>query len=203
MPALPVLLLDDHRVFTDALALSLDAEPDLRCVATAGTLRDGLARAAAIDFAVAVVDLQLPDGDGLDAVTGLLRLRPAARIVVLTAHPRPDLADRALATGAVAFLGKDAPLARILAAVRAATAARPVVDGLVASRVDLTDREFDVLRQLGQGRDASRAAAALGISLHTARDHIKGLLAKLGAHSQLEAVVAAQRLGLITIGTRY
>ncbi|GAA0909041.1 hypothetical protein GCM10009558_097410 [Virgisporangium aurantiacum] len=87
--------------------------------------------------------------------------------------------------------------------MRAATAARPVVDGLVASRVDLTDREFDVLRQLGQGRDASRAAAALGISLHTARDHIKGLLAKLGAHSQLEAVVAAQRLGLITIGTRY
>ncbi|GAA0993914.1 response regulator transcription factor [Acrocarpospora macrocephala] len=203
MPSLPVLLLDDHRVFTDSLALSLDVEPDLRCVATAHTGRDGLAKAAAIDFAVAVVDLQLPDMGGLHVVAELRRLRPGARIVVLTAHVRADLAERAIAAGAVAFLGKDAPLIRILAAIRSADAAHPMVDSAPPRRIRLTDREYDVLRELGQGHDASRIAARLGISLHTTRAHIKAVMAKLGVHTQLDAVVSADRLGLITIGSGY
>ncbi|GAA1283549.1 DNA-binding response regulator [Planotetraspora silvatica] len=206
MSPLPVLLLDDHRVFTESLALSIDFEPDLRCVAAAHTARDGLAKAAAIDFAVAVVDLQLPDARGFDVIAGLRRLRPEARIVVLTAHSRESLAERAIAAGAVAFLGKGAPLARILAAIRSADAAHPMVDverGGAAGRIRLTDREYDVLRELGQGHDAGRIAADLGISLHTTRDHIKGLMAKLGVHTQLDAVVSADRLGLITIGSGY
>jgi DNA-binding NarL/FixJ family response regulator len=203
---IPVLLLDDHRVFTDLLELSLGLQPDLHCVAVAHTAREGLAKAAAVDFAVAVVDLQLPDAGGLDLIPRLRELRPDARIVVLTAHPRADLADRALAAGAVAFLGKDAALATILAAVRSADAARPVVEAEAcrpAPRIGLTHREYDVLRQLGQGLDASRIATTLGISLHTTRDHIKSVMAKLGVHSQLGAVVSAERLGLISLGSRY
>ncbi|GII56603.1 DNA-binding response regulator [Planotetraspora thailandica] len=204
MPSLPVLLLDDHRVFTDSLALTLDVEPDIHCVATARTAREGLAKAAVLDFAVAVTDLQLPDADGFDVITRLHRLRPEARIVVLTAHSRSDLADRAIAAGAVAFLGKDAPLTRILAAIRSADAAHPmVVVERRRGRIHLTDREYDVLRELGRGNDASRIAATLGISLHTARDHIKAVMAKLGVHTQLDAVVSADRLGLITIGSGY
>jgi DNA-binding NarL/FixJ family response regulator len=204
---LSLLLLDDHRVFTDSLALSLDLEPDMRCVASAYTARDGLAMAAAIDFAAAVVDLRLPDADGIEVIERLREVRPAARVVVLTAHPRADLARRAIAAGAVAFLSKDARLARIIDALRHAGAERPFVDPdpsyEPADTIGLTPREYDVLRQLGQGRDARRAAAALGMSVHTARDHIKALMAKLGAHTQLEAVVRAERLGLITIGSRY
>ncbi|MBL8925986.1 MAG: response regulator transcription factor [Pseudonocardia sp.] len=200
----PVLLLDDHRVFTDLLEVSLGLQPDLCCVAVAHTAREGLAKAAAVDFAVAVVDLQLPDAGGLDLIPQLLALRPQARIVVLTAHPRPDLAERAVAAGVVAFLGKDAALARILDAVRHAGPGHPVVGAAPRpSRVDLTHREFDVLRELGQGRDAARIAASLGISLYTTRDHIKSVMAKLGVHSQLDAVVSAERLGLITLGARY
>lgn len=200
---LSLLLLDDHRVFTDSLALSLDLEPDMRCVATAHTARDGLAKAAAIDFTAAVVDLHLPDADGIEVIARLRELRPAARIVVLTAHPHADLARRAVAAGAVAFLPKDAPLARILAAVRSAHAGRPMVDASDQDRIGLTPREYDVLRQLAQGRDASRTAAALGLSVYTTRDHIKALMAKLEARTQLEAVVTAGRLGLVTIGSRY
>lgn len=203
----PVLVLDDHRVFADSLALSLDLQPGLRCAGTAHTAHEGLAKAAAIAFAAAVVDLQLPDADGLDIVGRLHVLRPAARIVVLTAHPRADLARRALAAGAVGFLSKDAPLTRIVAALRSATAEHPVIDPQVracaADRIGLTPRELDVLRQLGQGRDANRAATELGMSLSTARGHIKALMAKLGVHTQLDAVVSAMRLGLITIGSRY
>ena len=201
-----VLVIDDHRVFTDLLALGLGLQADLECVAVAHTAHEGLAAAAATDFAVALVDLQLPDASGLDTIGRLRKLRPHARVVVLTAHPRPDLAERALAAGAVGFLGKDAPLARILAAVRTADADHPVLDpALPVARpgVRLTPREHDVLRQLGLGLDATRAAAALGMSVATARGHIKSLLAKLDVHSQLDAVVSAERLGLISIGSRY
>ncbi|GAA3060869.1 response regulator transcription factor [Pseudonocardia yunnanensis] len=201
-----VLLLDDHRVFTDLLELSLGLQPDLRCVAVAHTVHEGLVKAAAVEFDVAVVDLQLPDGGGLDVIPRLRELRPASRIVVLTAHPRADLAERSIAAGAVAFLGKDAALPRILQALRTADADRPVVEAHVrgpAERIELTHREYDVLRELGQGRDATRIAAALGISVHTTRDHIKAVMAKLGVHSQLDAVVSAERLGLITLGSRF
>ncbi|MBL7260218.1 response regulator transcription factor [Paractinoplanes lichenicola] len=201
---LPVLLVDDHRVLVDSLALSLELQPDLCCAAVAYTARDGLAKAAAIPYAVAVVDLQLPDAGGLDVVARLRAMRPDAPIVVLTAHPKADLADRALAAGAAAFLGKDLPLTEILTVIRSADPARPqVVAGLRQPPVGLTHRELDVLRELGQGHDATRAAATLGISLHTARGHIKAVLAKLGVQTQLDAVVSAERLGLITVGSRY
>jgi DNA-binding NarL/FixJ family response regulator len=203
-PRTPVLLLDDHRAFTDLLEMALGLQPDLYCAAVAHTAREGLALAAAVDFAVAVLDLQLPDAGGLDVIPRLLALRPRSRVVVLTAHPRSDLAERAVAAGAAAFLGKDASLARILDALRHAHAGRPtVVVPTRASDVELTHREFDVLRELGQGRDATRIAGALGISVYTARDHIKSVMAKLGVHSQLDAVISAERLGLITLGTRY
>jgi DNA-binding NarL/FixJ family response regulator len=199
-----VLVLDDHRVFTDLFEVTLSLQPDLACVAVAHTAAEGLVRAAATAFAVAVVDLHLPDAGGLDVIPRLLAVAPHARIVVLTGHPRADLADRALAAGAVGFLGKDAPLARILAAIRHARPGAPVVEVPPRpARVELTHRELDVLRELGQGRDAARAATSLGISLHTARGHIKAVMAKLGAHSQLEAVVSAERLGLISVGSRY
>ncbi|BCB89602.1 DNA-binding response regulator [Phytohabitans suffuscus] len=199
-----LLLIDDHRVFTDSLALSVDLEPDLRCVGTAQTARDGLAKAAAIDFDAAVVDLHLPDADGIDVIADLCRLRPAARVLVLTAHPRPDLAARAVAAGAAAFLSKDTGLRRILTAIRTADPTRPTVDTQThRPGVTLTPREYDVLRQLAQGRDASRCASALGLSLYTTRDHIKALMGKLDARTQLEAVISADRLGLIRIGSRY
>jgi two-component system response regulator DesR len=78
-----------------------------------------------------------------------------------------------------------------------------VTTHLRQSPVALTAREYDVLRELGRGQDATRLAATLGISVYTARDHIKALMAKLGVRTQLDAVVTASRLGLITPGARY
>lgn len=200
-----VFLLDDHRVFTDLLALALETQDDLRCVGVAHTVAEATTTAATVAFDVAIIDLQLPDGSGLSAVPQLLALRPDARIIVLTAHPRADLARRALEAGAAGFLAKDAPLAEILRAVRAAAAGHPVggVSAPPAATVRMTRREIEVLTELGHGLDASRIAAALGISVHTARDHIKAVMAKLDVHTQLEAVVTADRLGLITVGSRY
>ncbi|ODU00532.1 MAG: hypothetical protein ABS81_23325 [Pseudonocardia sp. SCN 72-86] len=186
-----VLVLDDHRVFTDMLSLTLGMQPDLRCVAVAHTLADAFRLAATTEFDVAIVDRQLPDGDGLTFLPWLRTLRPHVRTVVLTAHPRADAAERALAEGAVAFLPKDGTLSEILDAVRGGA---PVV-----VHPHLTAREKQVLDALARGLDAHRIAADLGISLHTTRDHIKVLLGKLDAHTQLEAVVVAHRLGVVAL----
>jgi len=201
-----VLLVDDHRVFTDTLAIALAAQPGLRCSGVAHSVPDALALAGEVAFQVAVVDLRLPGGGGLGLVAQLRRRQPPAKVLVLTAHPRPDLAQRALAAGAGGFLGKDAPLADILAAVRALAAGEEVGAVGVApppGDVRVTGRELEVLAGLGRGLDAGRIAAELGISVHTTRDHIRALLGKLDVHTQLDAVVTAERLGLITVGTGF
>ncbi|GAA3236981.1 response regulator transcription factor [Pseudonocardia petroleophila] len=196
---LAVFLVDDHRVFTELLAMGLDAQPDLRCAGTAHSVAEAVEQARTLAFDVAVVDLQMPDGGGLTAIPRLRELRPAARIVVLTAHPRPELVRLARRAGAAAVLAKDAPLAEILDAVRA-PADGPAAPPEPTPAARLTPRELQVLVELGRGRDATRIAAALGISVHTTRDHIRAVLAKLGVHTQLDAVVTADRLGIVLVG---
>ncbi|WP_214401070.1 response regulator transcription factor [Pseudonocardia lacus] len=193
-----VLLVDDHRVFADALAIGVTAQPDLTCVAvayTAAAARAAMAPGTAVDLAV--VDLDLPDDSGMRLVEEFAAHRP---VIVLTAHPRVDLARRAAGAGAAGFLAKDASLPEMLAAVRGALAGEPVRSWESDTAVHLTAREQQVLDGLARGRDAARIAAELGISVHTTRDHIRVLLAKLGVHSQLDAVVTADRLGLVAVG---
>jgi two-component system response regulator DesR len=197
-----VLLLDDHRVFTESLAVVLDGEDMMRCVAVAHTVADGLRAADEVDFDAALVDLRIPGG-GLSAIPELLVRRPHAAIVVLTAHVRADLARRAFAAGAVGFLGKDSSLFDITAAIRATVAGGRVaphdLDHDPAARLRVTPREHEVLLALSHGLDANRIASTFDISLHTARDHIRSVMTKLGVRTQLDAVVTADRLGLLTV----
>lgn len=189
-----VLVVDDHRVFTDVLAFALDAQPDLRCVGVAHTARDALVLAAVRDFDVAIVDLQLPDRGGLEVIGELRALRPAAQLIVLTGHARPELAERAEQSGADAFLPKDDALQSVLAVIRGTSQADA---GELSPPRRLSRREHDVLARLAAGRNASQISTELGLSVHTVRDYIKAILAKLGAQSQLDAVMTATRLGLI------
>jgi two-component system response regulator DesR len=191
-----VLVIDDQRLFTDVLTVALDAQPDLHCVAAAGTVRDGLVKAHACDFDVAIVDLHLPDGGGLNVVASLRALRPSAQLVVLTSHARPGLLAAARRAGADALLVKDQPLRTVLDVIRGADQPRPHVTA-PAEVPRLTPREREVLELLASGTQAQQIARELGLSLHTVRDHIRAILGKLGAHSQLDAVVTADRLGLI------
>lgn len=199
---LGVLVIDDHRVFTELLAFALDRSPSTYCAAIATSIREGLAKTAAYRPEVVVLDARMPDGNGLDAIPVLLATHPDARVVLLTAHPRADLADQAIAAGASAFLAKDDPLDLLLDAVLHATRAQPVVSKSmpVQASVRLTPRERDVLTLMAQGHDAARIADLLGLSRHTVRDHIKAVLASLDARSQLDAVTRAIGLGLV--GTR-
>lgn len=197
---LRVLVIDDHRVFTELLSMALDSAEGIRWVASASTLREGLAKASAYCVDVVVIDVRLPDGSGLDAVAELRRLQPQCRVVVLTGHPRADLAERAIRAGASAFLAKEAPLVELLHALRHARPERPALaPNLPAapSTVGLTPREREVLTLMALGLDAAGMSRRLGLSRHTVRDHVKGVLAKLGVHSQLAAVSRATALGLV------
>lgn len=188
MGEIRVLLVDDHSVFTELFQYALEARPGFRCVGRARTARAAAEWAASGVFDAAIVDIRLPDGDGLDVARSLQTRRPAARVVALTAFPTGDLALRARELG-IPLHAKDGSLAGILAELGSG----PADQQLLA----LTAREQEVLELLAEGFDARTVARILSISLHTARGHVKSLLHKTGGRSQLEAVAISRRAGLL------
>jgi DNA-binding NarL/FixJ family response regulator len=211
-----VLVVDDHLALSGALAIAIDAYRDLRCVGTAPSLAAARPLVASLRPDVVLLDVLLPDGDGIDAIPGLLELNAGTRVLVLTGHTDVDLLSRAASRGASGFLPKESPVSAIIGAIRAAVAGQMLVDGATLAAIlgrlstgarrtpdetegtpELTRREADVLRLMGVGHDPHAIAQALGISIHTCRGYQKSMMAKLGAHSQLEAVVIGTRKGLI------
>jgi DNA-binding NarL/FixJ family response regulator len=207
-----ILVVDDHQVFAQLVAVMLSNHDDLHCVGIAGDVAGALAMAESNAPDVVLMDVQLRDGDGIAATAELVSRDPELRVVVLSAFIDRALMTRAADAGACALLPKDGDLSEMLHVIRNARRGDFVVQPrllreLVAdSRVPhprtppLTARELDVLRLLAAGLDAGVISRELGISLNTCRGYVKNVLAKFGAHSQLEAVVIAMRSGLIGIG---
>lgn len=184
-----VLLVDDHRVFTELLGYTLDAQPGIRCVARARTCRAAAEIAASTGFDAAIIDYQLPDGDGLSLARALGAAEPRARMIVLTAFPTPALVAEAAADG-VPVLAKDGSMDLVLRELRAAE------PGGVAD-ITLTGRERQVVELIAEGLSPVAIARALAISPHTVREHVKALLRKTGTTSQIEALAAVRRAGLL------
>jgi DNA-binding NarL/FixJ family response regulator len=209
---LRVVVIDDHRTFADLLSGALAREPDLDCVGMASSVAQGTALCAEVRPDLVVLDYQLPDGDGLQAAEHILREDPAVRIIMLTGFPTAPAIRRAAVIGVCGFLPKDGALSSLLEVVRTVRPGGFLVDPALISGLDLlgsgsagpgpslTARELQVLRLMSQGYDVTRNARTLGISTHTCRGYVKSILAKLDAHSQLEAVAAATRLGLLGVG---
>ena len=211
-----VVIVDDHTALSGALAITIDSYPDLRCVGTASTLAAARPLVERVAPDVVLLDVRLPDGNGIDAIPDLVaaptgRARPRAH----GTHGRRHAVPRGLARcervppeGEPGQrhhrrhpCGRRRPDARGRAhARRNPRAARGVVSGDARSDggavPTLTRREADVLRMMGAGHDTHAIARALGISIHTCRGYQKSMMAKLGAHSQLEAVVIGTRAGL-------
>ena len=208
-----VLVVDDHTTFSDLLAMALENEVDLTCVGTAASVSEALAKVKALSPDLVLMDVQLGDGDGIAATAELTALYPDLRVVVLTAHTDAALMQRAADAGACCLLPKNGSLPDMLQALRSSRRGGLVVHSalltaLVTSRPrrssdalpPMTRRERDVLRMLADGSDARVIAKNLGISVSTCRGYLKNLLLKLGAHSQLEAVVIAANHGLVSVG---
>jgi DNA-binding NarL/FixJ family response regulator len=201
-----VVVVDDHATVSELLARALDGEPGLACVGTASTAALAQALVAAEEPDAVVMDVQLGADDGIDTTALLLARHPGLRVVILTARTDQDLVQRAAAAGACALLPKNGSLDDLLRALRTADRGglmvhpqllRRLVTGRQQGAPAVTERELEVLRLLHEGRKARDIAQLLTISEHTARGHIKKVLQKLGAHSQLEAVAVAVRLGML------
>jgi DNA-binding NarL/FixJ family response regulator len=207
-----VLIIDDHRSFAEALAIAIDAQLDLRCVAIADTAADGVDAAIRCRPDVVLVDMRLPDASGPSLVVQLLTMQPNLPVLALTAYADAASVAAAAHAGVCAFLRKECSIQDILATLRMAGDGPMTIDAgtlgamMQAPRrvetvdVDgmrLTPREQEVLDLLAQAYDAQGIARRLGISVHTTRGYVKALLSKLNAHSQLEAVVHARQRGLI------
>ncbi|MCW2822461.1 MAG: Chemotaxis response regulator protein-glutamate methylesterase [Marmoricola sp.] len=204
-----VLVVDDHGTFADLLALALAGQPDLGCVGTAHSAEEGLVLAMSLQPDVVVMDVRLGSADGLEVTARLTAMFPGLRVIVLTAHATQALLERAVTAGACCLLPKDGSFQEVLSALRSARRGGFVVHPALMRELmtgtrqvaqpapQLTLREREVLDLLADGHDARAIARALGISLHTCRGHVRSLLTRLNAHSQLQAVANATRVGLV------
>jgi DNA-binding NarL/FixJ family response regulator len=206
-PELRVLVVDDHLAFADLLGFALSAQPDITCVGVAVDVAGGVEAAVATAPDVVLLDISINGEDGLAAIPRFRTACPRMAIVVLTAHSGGVRMSQASQAGAAAFIAKDRPLEDVLAVLRGLGSERMVVArsapgrGVEAGAVadQLTPRERDVLDCLGQGLPPKLIARALGITVQTCRGYLKNVMAKLGTGTQLETVVAAQRLGLLRV----
>ncbi len=196
-----VLLADDQALVRGALAAMLGLEPDIEVVAQVSAADEVLPAARATHPDVALLDVQMPGRDGIDAAAELHRELPTCRIVVCTTFGRPGYLSRAMAAGAAGFVVKDAPPEQLVDAVRRVHAGLRVVDpalaaeSLATGQSPLTDRERDVLRVASDGGTIADVARELVLSQGTVRNHLSAAIGKTGARTRAEAARLAEERG--------
>jgi two-component system NarL family response regulator len=206
-----VLIVDDHEVVALGLQSLIEDESGIEVVKVVGTVADAVTAAERLEPTVALVDYRLPDGTGADAARRMAELDPPARVVMITSAADRRVLAQAIEAGCSGFLSKNADRSDVVAAIRAAADnesyfTRDVLKHLVHLRrfdqVDggeLSDREVEVLQLTADGRTPGDIAAELFLSEHTVKNHLRHAMAKLDAHTKLDAVLKAVRARLITI----
>lgn len=196
-----VLLAEDQGMMRGALALLLGLEPDLEVVAQVATGDQIVPVAVRVRPDVALLDIEMPGGDGITATAELRRRLPGCRVLILTTFGRPGYLRRAMESGASGFLVKDGPVEELAAAVRRVRAGERVVDpalaaaALAAGPDPLTDRERDVLRESAGGATVADIAARLHLSESTVRNYLSAAITKTGTRNRIEAAGVAQSHG--------
>ena len=196
-----LLLADDQALVRGALAALLDLEPDLAVVAEVGSGDAVVAAAEEHHPDVALLDVEMPGVDGIEATRLLKAARPGTRVLIVTTFGRPGFLRRALQAGADGFVVKDTPARQLADAVRRVHAGLRVVDpalaadSLVAGESPLTARETDVLRAARDGSSAARIGSVLFLSEGTVRNHLSSAIGKTGATNRTSAVRVAEENG--------
>lgn len=210
-----LVVADDQELVRDGVAAILSAEPDIAVVGTAADGREAIGLIHSVRPDVALMDISMPEVDGIEATRQLTASGVPTRILILTTFGADDNVVNALRAGASGFLLKDAPRASLLAAVRAVAAGDATLDAavlqrLVAEHLDqaqtarpapelhrLTPRESEVLIMVGKGHSNEEIARALFVSQTTVKTHIARTLAKLGARDRIHLVVLAHQNHLV------
>lgn len=203
-----VLIVDDHPVVRQGVRFMLEQHSDLRVVGEAGDGRAAVRVAADLKPRVVLLDLVMPDQDGVETIRQLKRLSRDVQVVVLTSYHGDDLIYRAVRAGALSYLLKDSDASEIVGAVRAAARGESMLHPRVASRVlsglrgeelteGLTRRELDVLTRIARGQSNREIATGLHVSEETVKTHVSNVLAKLQVEGRTQAAIYALRRNLV------
>lgn len=199
-----VMIIDDHEVVRRGIAEVVDRAEGLTVIAEAGSVAEAVRRAELMNPEVALVDLRLPDGTGIDIITELRERAPSVKPIVLTSFDDDDALAEALEAGAKAYLLKSVRGAEITEVIRAVAAGRVLLDERTVTRrradhddptADLTPSERKVLEHIGDGLSNREIGEKLGVAEKTVKNHITSLLSKMGMQrrTQVAAWVAGQR----------
>jgi two-component system response regulator DesR len=189
-----VLLAEDMHMVRGALVALLNLEADIEVVAQVASGADILAAATECNPDVAVIDIDLPDKDGLTAAAELHQQMPGCRTLILTSLGRPGTVRRALDVKVNGFLLKDAPSDKLANALRSVAVGRRVIDSELALSAwetedcPLTPREIEILRLAAHGRTVSDIAAELFLSAGTVRNYLAAVVTKLNARNRVDAI---------------
>lgn len=209
--SIKLLIADDHEVVRSGLK-SLVAGTDIKVIAEAATGEAAVRLAMKHEPDVVLLDIRMPDGDGLNALGRIKLERPNMPVVILSTYDNPTYVARAVALGANGYLLKGASRDKLLEAIRLASQGqtswtreelRRVTGALATPRlagdveVPLTQRESEVLRQLAHGLTNKEIALALHISYETVKEHVQHILRKIGVSDRTQAAVWAVRKGLV------
>lgn len=196
-----VFLVDDHEIVRRGVAELINAETDLTVVGEASTVRQALVRIAATTPDVAVLDVRLPDGSGIDLCREVRSAHPQVACLMLTAYDDDEASYTAVLAGAAGYVLKDIRGQGLLESIRRVANGETLVDPAVAKRVverantgadasaDLSLRERQVLDQIAAGLTNRQIAQHLGLAEKTVKNYVSGLLAKLGMERRTQAAV--------------
>ncbi len=214
-----VLIVDDQELVRAGFRMILELQDDIEVVGEAGDGADAVTMARALDPDVVLMDVRMPDTDGIEATRLLVATGSPARVLMLTTFDADEHVYEAMKAGASGFLLKNAPPAQLVTAVRATAAgdaqlAPAIVQRMVEELVrrpapgrarpraldELTERELDVLKLLARGLSNAEIAATLFLSEATIRTHVSRILTKLDVRDRTQAVVLAYESGLVRPG---
>jgi len=201
-----ILTVDDHPLIRVGIATLVASESDMKVVGEASNGREGIAKFRECLPDVTLMDLQMPDMNGIDAVTVIRDEFPEARIIVLTTYTGDVQVLRAIKAGAQAYVTKNLVHKELLQTIRAVHAGRKTMSPEVAVQIAayvgdeaLTSREIDVLRLIAVGSANKEIAAQLSISEETVKSRVKNILIKLGANDRTHAVTIGLKRGIIEL----
>ena len=214
-----VLLVDDQALVRSGFRLIIDAQDDMEVVGEAADGRAAIEEASRLHPDVVLMDVRMPEVDGIAATRSIVGERPEARVLVLTTFDEDRIVYDAMKAGASGFLLKSAPPAQFIDAVRTVAAGEALLAPSVTRRLvedfvrrpppgeasterlaDLTDREREVLTLIGRGRSNAEIAGELYVSGATVKTHVNRILSKLGLRDRVQAVVLAYETGLVRPG---
>ena len=200
------MAVDDHALVRDGISALLGNQKDMELVAEASTGREAIQQFRQHHPDVTLMDLQMPEMSGIDALSAIRGEFPQARIIVLTTYSGDVQVLRAMRAGARAYLLKSSLHRELLQAIRAVHAGQKHLPPDVASDLaehvtddSLTPREIDVLRLIGRGNANKEIAAQLSVTEETVKGYVKNILAKLGAKDRTHAVTIGLKRGIIAL----